>query len=165
MEIWKDIEGYGGKYQVSNKGKVRSLKGKGRILKQKRLRDTYFYINLYHKGTCKTESVHRLIAKTFIPNPMDKPCVNHIDGNKENNASDNLEWTTYRENNTHALKTGLKTYGSIPVKLTKLSDGSEVVLPSKTQASVYLKKNKRFVSQCLYMGKNTVDGYLMEEII
>lgn len=59
-------------------------------------------------GHSKSELVHILVAKTFIPNPDNKPTVNHIDGNKHNNAVSNLEWNTYSENNKHAIEEGLR---------------------------------------------------------
>lgn len=68
----------------------------------------YYQINLCIDGKCKTYMFHRLMAKAFIDNPTDLPCVNHIDGNKLNNSIDNLEWTTYSENTKHALRIGLK---------------------------------------------------------
>lgn len=77
-------------------------------------RKTYEHPNGYEifpywlDGKFKTTPVHRLVALAFIPNPMSKPCVNHIDGNKMNNHVTNLEWVTYSENTIHALVTGLK---------------------------------------------------------
>ena len=112
MEIeWKDILGYEGKYQVSTKGEVYS-EISGKILKQfyrgSRPDNKYLVINLCENNKQKTVSVHRLVAQAFIPNPNNLPCVNHIDGNKDNNCVENLEWCTYSENNYHAFRTGLK---------------------------------------------------------
>lgn len=113
-EIWKDIDGYIGKYQVSNLGKVRSLPRNGtvrykRILKIQTDRKGYNYVS-FHKKKFK---VHRLVAEAFIPNPENKPQVNHIDGNKINNCVNNLEWATAQENIQHSLKTGLRDYRKI----------------------------------------------------
>lgn len=115
-EIWKDIEGYEGKYQVSNLGKVRSLDRKtgnhprkGKVLKPCANRNGYLAVNLYNKNTNReARSIHRLVAQTFIANPDCKPEVNHKDGNKQNNRVSNLEWCTGSENKIHAHKTGLK---------------------------------------------------------
>lgn len=112
MEIWKDINGYEGKYQVSNKGQVKSIaKNKELILKQsfKNKRGcSYPKVNLYDKyGKGKSYRVHRLVAETFIPNPYNLPCVNHIDGDKTNNNVSNLEWCSYSENTKHAYDTNL----------------------------------------------------------
>ena len=109
-EIWKDIEGYEGLYQVSNKGRIRALNfkrtGECRVLK-KYIRHGYHVVHLYKNGCYKTFRVHRLIAKSFIPNLENKPHINHIDGNRGNNSLDNLEWCTPRENSLHAIRTGL----------------------------------------------------------
>ena len=112
MEIWKDIHGYEGKYQVSNKGQVKSIaKNKVLILKQSfKNKRGYNYptVNLYDKyGKGKSYRVHRLVAETFIPNPYNLPCVNHIDGDKTNNNVSNLEWCSYSENTKHAYHTNL----------------------------------------------------------
>lgn len=121
-EKWKDIIGYEGLYKVSDKGRVLSVKrtvkcGKcgtremsERILKTALHRDGYELVYLSDKGFQKTTHVHRLVAKSFIQNPERKRTVNHIDGNKENNKVENLEWATHSENMIHAWDIGLNTY-------------------------------------------------------
>ena len=121
-EIWKDIEGYEGLYQVSNLGRVKSLykfinnnpKSKSigyyseeRILKCFNNKKGYKMVKLYKNTEHITKRVHRLVAQTFIPNPKKLPQVNHIDGNKINNKVSNLEWCTNRENQIHAWKNNL----------------------------------------------------------
>ena len=115
QEIWKDVKGYEGLYQVSNFGRIKSLprntknQYKNGIIKQNVIRGKgYYYINLYNKGT-KLFTVHKLVAETFIPNPSNLPCINHIDGNKLNNKINNLEWCSYSDNEMHAYKHNLKT--------------------------------------------------------
>lgn len=94
-EIWKDIEGYEGFYQVSNYGRVKSLKfGKEKILKHRRNTFGYLEIVLCSGGKPKSFKIHRLVAKAFIPNPNNLPQINHKDENKENNCEWNLEWCT-----------------------------------------------------------------------
>lgn len=109
-EIWKDIEGYEGMYQVSNLGRVRSLKYRDKknihILKGGTDKRGYKLIGLYFKER-KTYKVHRLVAEAFIPNPNNLPQVNHIDGNPSNNIITNLEWCDSTYNAIHAYKTGL----------------------------------------------------------
>lgn len=102
MEVWKDIEGYNGKYQVSSWGRVRNAES-GNILKPYKNGKGYLKVGLSvgHRITDK-HRVNRLVAKAFIPNPMNLPQVNHKDGNKENNSITNLEWTTDEINKKHA---------------------------------------------------------------
>lgn len=102
-EIWKDVAGFEGLYQVSNLGNVRNSKGK--ILKQATSRNGYKRIFL-HKNGYAPLLVHRLVASAFIDNPQNKPCVNHIDNDRANNLVDNLEWVTYKENMMWASSQG-----------------------------------------------------------
>ena len=100
-EIWKDIKGFENLYQVSNFGRVKSLprKGQRRELVLKPTPDTKGYerVKLTKDSKGYTKKVHRLVAETFIPNPKNKPTVDHIDGNKRNNNVSNLRWFTYKE--------------------------------------------------------------------
>lgn len=110
-EIYKDIEGFEGLYQVSNLGNVLSLnylnQKHPKILKPIRHHLGYQMVHL--RKDCKThiKMIHVLVAKAFIPNPDKKPIVNHIDGNKAHNTVDNLEWVTYKENTQHAIRIGI----------------------------------------------------------
>ena len=110
-EIWKDIKGYEGLYQVSNLGMVKSLNYHltGRIKKLKLVKNAqgYMVVTLHKGKEIKVQKVHRLVAETFIPNSNNLPQVNHIDGNKENNNVNTLEWCTSSENQKHAYRTGL----------------------------------------------------------
>lgn len=129
-EVWRDIAGYEGIYQVSNLGNVRSLDRwikritnkvvpnlvGGYMVKGKNVAKTnngngYFIASLSNGGR-KNHYVHRLVAEAFIDNPLHKLQVNHKDGNKSNNHKDNLEWVTGSENNKHAHKTGLQPHRS-----------------------------------------------------
>lgn len=120
MEIWKDIQGYEGLYQVSNLGKIKSLdriikanKDGGKRLAKGELKTLqkgwhgYLWVALCKNGKSKTYSVHRLVALAFIENKENMPQVNHIDGNKENNSVGNLEWCDDAKNIRHALYNGL----------------------------------------------------------
>lgn len=120
MEMWKDIEGYEGVYQVSNRGNVRSLprtqkdkngrevRYKGKILLPQPNSSGYMRVQLKKNGNLKAYFVHRLVAFHFVDNPNPKSCtvVNHLDGNYLNNNFDNLEWTTIYGNNHHAIENG-----------------------------------------------------------
>jgi len=117
MEIWKDIKGYEGLYQVSNEGRVKALSrvvksrwGTPKPLKEKEIREIvdslgYSRLSLSKDGNVKTHKIHRLVAEAFL---VGKGHINHIDGNKQNNHVSNLEFCTQRENNIHAQETGLK---------------------------------------------------------
>lgn len=100
MEIWRDILGFEGKYQVSSWGRVRNAKGQ--ILVPYKNEKGYLKIALCKNGENYKCRVNRLVAEAFIPNPYNLPQVNHKDGNKENNSFTNLEWITNRDNQIHA---------------------------------------------------------------
>lgn len=116
--MWKDIEGYKGFYQINEEGVVRSLprleyvestrtgghyrKRMGRIIAQSKNNAGYMQVHLHIDGGTKAFSVHRLVAISFIPNPYDKPEVNHIDEDKTNNKVSNLEWSTRVDNELHS---------------------------------------------------------------
>ncbi|MBP3931432.1 MAG: NUMOD4 motif-containing HNH endonuclease [Peptostreptococcaceae bacterium] len=113
VEVWKDIEGYEGKYQVSNLGRVKSLRdshGKYRelIMTGRNEGHGYLKVSLYKNGKSKGIKIHRLVAITFIPNPKNKTDINHINGIKSDNRVENLEWCTKGENLKHAYDIGLK---------------------------------------------------------
>ena len=152
MQIWKDIEGYKGHYQISNYGNVRSLKKDAFLMKGGYLKG-YKIINLWKNGTGKMFRVHRLVAAAFIPNPDNKPCVDHIDGDRTNNHADNLRWVTYLENNNNPItkkrlsennaknmqgKEGVLHPNSKPVKMMK----NGICL--KTYQSIHLAKKDGF---------------------
>lgn len=120
IEEWRDIEGYEGVYQVSNFGDIKSLARNiynyfsgtravpDRLLKSCVQKNGYRIVSLYPSVKSKTFCIHRLVAQAFIPNPENKPEVNHINGIKTDNRVENLEWATSSENRQHAHDTGLK---------------------------------------------------------
>ena len=115
-EEWRDIAGYEG-YQVSNLGRVRSLdrtvvcssgprRYSGKILKPRKHVNPYYYVTLSAHGKQHNKDVHRLVAETFLDNPDNLPCVDHIDFNPANNRVDNLRWVTQKENIQHSIHAG-----------------------------------------------------------
>jgi hypothetical protein len=120
-EEWKDITGYEGLYQISNRGKVKSFHRSvnGSIIKNHVDSGGYLFIQLKCKNKLtKHFSIHRLVALHFIENLNNKPQVNHKDGNKTNNHVDNLEWVTSKENIQHSIQTGLTDISRKSVKET-----------------------------------------------
>lgn len=134
-EIWLPCVGYENKYMVSNLGRVKRLaytyyynnktvhfneKIKKQCESAKRANSKQGYLCtrlLDENGKSDSKMVHVLVAKAFIPNPNNLPTVNHIDGNKHNNRVDNLEWTSYSQNNQHAYDNQLKTDNQIIIQV------------------------------------------------
>ena len=106
-EIWKDVEGYIGRYQVSNLGNIKSLNYRGtgqeRLLSATPVHGGYLAVSLCDGNTQKTFRVHKLVAEAFIENLNNKPCVDHINTIKTDNRADNLRWVTHKENNANPL--------------------------------------------------------------
>ena len=114
MERWKDIKGYEGIYQVSDLGRVKRI-GRyknqsgaewesGKILSPANNQKGYYFVNLSQNNKTAQKYIHRLVAEAFVPNPKNKPTVNHINCDRSDNRAENLEWATYRENNNYAIK-------------------------------------------------------------
>lgn len=109
QERWADIEGFNGKYKISDKGRVKSMKRrKAKILKSFLTGSTPYPTIALCNGTKKNFKIHRLVARYFVENPSGNIYVNHKDGNKSNNIYSNLEWCSASENAKHAYATGLK---------------------------------------------------------
>ena len=177
-EEWKDIKGFEGFYKISNTGIVLSVErkiwnGKGyftkpqMILKQGHNQKAYPLVYLSKNGEERTIAVHRLVAETFIPNPLNLPQVNHIDGNKENNNVWNLEWCTNLENQRHARANGLyirpKTAGKpqrpvyqIDMKTNKIMTKHESIAKA-TEAIGFISKSN--IGACCRGLKKSVGGY------
>lgn len=169
-EIWKPIKNYEGLYEVSNLGRIKSLPRRGtgnqeKILKPKTTKFGYYEIVLirhYNRKSCK---VHRLVAETFIPNPQNKPYINHKDFNGLNNHVDNLEWCTPKENTIYSRQRN-RFINSDNLKKKKiaqydLNDNLINTWNSITEASILLNIDKSHIGACCKQKKhyNTAGGY------
>lgn len=171
MQEWEEVlENH--RYIVSRDGEVRrknSLKGLS-----PRNRKGYLCVDLYEDCNRVTRRVHRLVAEAFVPNPDNKPEVNHKDGNKLNNSADNLEWVTKKENCRHAWNNGLvhPSYGmlgkknpnsgrkGIPIRIVET--GEEFT--SSIECEKAINGNNRHINDCLRGRQRTHRGYHFEYV-
>lgn len=172
-EIWKDIKGYEGLYQVSNLGNVRSVDRvvnykdgrkrlwKGRILKPKKDRYGYLLCDLCKKSKVKTITIHRLVAETFLPNPNNLPEINHKDENKDNNCVSNLEFCSHLYNMRFGtaiqrrVEKVSKPVLQIDLETNKIIDG----YPSANEAARKLKIDQGGISYCCRGKYKTYKGF------
>jgi len=145
MEEWRDVHGYEGLYHVSSLGRIK----RNERFKTLRVdRRGYLTVWLCKNSTQKNYKVHRLVATAFIQNPEGKKTVNHIDGNKQNNAVENLEWATHSENIIHANKTGLRTVTDAQRKAAS-ANGKKTCDQNRQRKAVFCTKDgikREFVS-------------------
>ena len=176
-EIWKRLKyrgkDYGNLYEVSNLGNIRNAKT--HKLRKLRINDKGYHVISLSLGSAKnrpTVRVHRLVAEAFIPNPDNKPEINHIDGNKCNNIITNLEWCTPKENVAHALQFGLanvdhlKALSEYRSKSVKCIDkqGNITIYPSIREAARVVMGDKAkymryHISECCHGIRETCGGY------
>lgn len=149
-EIWKDIEGFEGKYQISSIGRVKSLKyGKEKILKGGKDKDGYLFVNLYKDKKRKKIFIHRLVAQAFIPNPENKPEIDHINTIRTDNRVENLRWVTSSENKNNPITIEkYKNCSSIPVLQFTLDGKFIRKWDSATQAERELGFISSNISMC-----------------
>lgn len=156
-EVWKDVIGYEGLYQVSNFGNVKSLGNefsrKERFLKLSPQSKGYLTVVLQKNATRKTVLVHRLVAEHFIYNIESKSQVNHIDGDKTHNIVSNLEWVSHRENLDHAIKNNLTLKGE-ENRNSKLKDVDVIKIHSLLQKGVTTKE----LSETYSVSHSTIYG-------
>lgn len=170
-EIWKDIKGFEGLYQISNFGRVKSLKrivqrGSNykpvceRILKEGD-NDGYAFVVLSKNGKCKTKGIHRLVAEAFIPNPYDLPLINHKDENSKNNHVDNLEWCNYSYNNSYNNVRIKAATNKRKIVLQYTKDGIFIREWSHArEAAEVLHISKRAIYECCKGRSKTSGGFI-----
>ena len=176
-EIWRDIPGYEGLYKISNYGRVMALKKlQGYIMRSERilkprLINGYYVAHLCKNNISKNVLVHRIVAECFIDNPNNLPVVNHIDGNKQNNNVNNLEWVTHSENTKHAYKlelakapkywSGKRGKDHCKSKPVKCRETNEVF---NSIAAAQDKYKTTHISMALHGYRKTAGGYTWEWI-
>lgn len=146
MEKYCIINGFDN-YAISNLGNIKNVKN-GRILTPVLTPSGYLHYVFCQNGIKKGFMIHRLVAIYFINNPENKPCVNHKDGNKQNNTVNNLEWCTAKENDEHARKTGLKVQNK-PIKAVNSITKECIIFNSIGEASGILGINKGNIYRAL----------------
>lgn len=163
LEVWKDISGFEGIYQVSNFGRVKRI-GSGRgakcgILKHKS-NTPYDRVLLYKNNCPTTKYVHRLVAEAFIPNPDGKPQVNHMNGDRKDNRVENLEWCTQKENAVHSCVV-LKHRGRGPIRCVETGE----IFYSRREASTAKSLDRTYLNLHLKGEKESVNGLHWETVI
>lgn len=172
---FRKIKGYEEYYMVSDNGIIKSIDRKimtksgirffkGTKLKPYIDKDGYLRVGLHKNNTSKTIPIHRLVAETFIPNSENKPTVNHIDGNKQNNCVENLEWATYQENNVHAIRTGLNIKKNQRKKVKQFDlEGKLIrIWDSMSEASRITEINCSKICLCCQNKRNKAGGYIWQ---
>lgn len=177
---WKPISGYEGYYEVSSNGEVRSIdrtvvdkKGRRKHLVGKQMKitkssgrnnDGYYVVNLRSYGSSKVVPIHTLVATEFIPNPCRLPTVNHMDGDKSNNRACNLEWASYKDNNIHALKIGLRKPRGTAIVQKDMSGNVIAGFQSVCAASRATGIGRSLISHCVNSRINTAGGFIWERL-
>lgn len=167
-EIFKDIEGFEGLYQISNLGRVKSINynktRKEKILKYRKHRYGYLMVVLFKDGKRKEILVHRLVAQAFLPNPDNLPQVNHKDENKTNNCVENLEFCDAKYNSNYGTRNERVAKSLTGVYNTKKSKPvmcieTGVIYPSTNEVQRQLGFSRGNISQCCNGKKNTSYKY------
>jgi hypothetical protein len=163
-EVWNSVEGYE-EYQVSTMGNVKSFyNGKEKILKPRKDKNGYLVVNLWKNGKGKTYKVHRLVAEAFLPNPDNKPQINHLsEFEKANNHYSNLSWVTPKENTNWGTRTErMAKTRSKPVYQYTLDGQFIKEWPSVQEVERQLGYSKGNICQCCLGKLKTAYGYIWQ---
>lgn len=164
QDEWIEIPGFPN-YKITKDGRIFSLFTN---IEKKAYKDTHGYLRVTLYPIGKKYYVHRLVALAYIPNPDQKPTVNHKNGVKHDNHVDNLEWMTFEENSEHAYSTGLSIFRPVPIIRTNPKDGSEKKYDSYYQAlkdlfpelsAKKIKKNNEKIKRVIRGERRTYKGY------
>lgn len=156
QDDWEPVKGFPD-YIVSDSGRVMSYKWERwheifPFCSQK----GYLYTNL---GRSKRQSIHKLVAEAFIENPNNLSCINHLDGDKQNNNASNLEWCSYSENNQHAYDSGLRTTNK---RVRIIETGEEFI--SQSACARHLNVGQQYLNRRVRGTVQSQDGLHFEEI-
>lgn len=174
QEIWKDIKGYEGLYQASTLGQIKSIGKlvngsnqygvkfkyfkKDKILTPIINNHGYTQVSLYKQGKRTERRIHQLVAETFIPNPSDYSVVNHIDGNKQNNCINNLEFCTQSHNVKESYRLGLQKPNKKKIKQYDLHGNFITIWDSINSARSFY--NNSHISDCCRGSRKNAGGYI-----
>lgn len=166
MEIWKDVVGFEGIYQVSNLGNVKSLnyrkQGFEKLLTFKKHNKGYLQVQLRNNKINRTITVHRLVAEAFIPNPNNYTCINHKDENKQNNTVENLEWTTFSKNIIYSMRLHPERKRVVLNRpVAQCDKKGNVIKIWKDAHSIFIetKMSDWSISECCRGNRHTAYGY------
>lgn len=159
FEEWRPVHGYEDLYEVSDKGRVRSMRGNRNILKPGHCGSLYNYVTLCKDGELKKLYIHRMVAEAFIPNPDCLPQVNHIDENKTNNTAANLEWCTAQYNNTYNDKAIKPKERKRRAVIAWNPDDNQTYWFSTISSAESVGFNQKSVWRCLHGLMNTHKGF------
>lgn len=160
-EVWKNIDKTNGRYKISSLGRVVSFLNGHKLLSIKTSKNGYMKINIARNNKYKLSSlVHRLVAEAFIPNPDNKPCIDHIDGDRSNNNVNNLSWVSYLENSLNPITLSrLRASVLINAKeILRIKDGEIENSFQSLREAERNGFNRSIIQDCLKKGR-THKGY------